>query len=762
MRFCVLIAIIALFAPGILVAQQHPGTITGEILSEGKPVPFVNVGITELATGSTTDEQGKFSINNIPSGTYHLKASFVGYETVVKKITISGERPSITIKIEIRPLPELLNEVVVTGTRTEKRRIDVAVPVNILSAAAMQSTQSLNLSEALNYQPGIRIEKDCQTCNYSQVRMNGMGGSYSQILINSRPLFSSLAGLYGLEQLPAAMIDRVEIVKGGGSALYGSNAIAGVINIIIKDPVDNSYEIGSTYSVIEKNTNDLQHDLYASLVSKNKKSGANMIVSLRDRQAWDANGDGFSELASLENTAASVNAFHRISTDSKIRLSLNGIHEIRNGGDQLNREPHNRQQSEFRDAKIGAANIDFTHDFYEKRTSLSVYTGAQITDRKHYTGTFGSDGYGITNNHTIVCGAQLSHDVLNFISGKNKISLGFEFQKDDILDKIPVYNYLIDQKTFQTGTYLQSDWDLHRKINLISGVRISTHNLSDELEVSPRINLLYKITSRLQFRISGSTGFRAPQAFDSDLHIAFSGGGIALTTIDPNLIPEKSVSYSGSLDYNYGTSNYIYGFTVSSFYTSLANTFILEEIESSQQETALFRTNGDGAIVQGATFEVRGNYNYKIEGDAGLTVQKSRYQSSLFWSNEVEGTKSFLRTPEVYGYFSLTLQPFKKLKTGVSGIYTGTMLAPHFAGAPGVLKDELVQTRDFLELNFKIEYTGIFTARALQFKLGAGIQNITNAFQQDFDSGPNRDSNYMYGPGRPRTYFLSLRLSKLP
>jgi outer membrane receptor for ferrienterochelin and colicins len=300
MRFCVLITIIALFAPGILVAQQHPGTITGEILSEGKPVPFVNVGITELATGSTTDEKGKFSITNIPSGTYHLKASFVGYETVVKKITISAERPSITIKIEIRPLPELLNEVVVTGTRTEKRRIDVAVPVNILSAAAMQSTQSLNLSEALNYQPGIRIEKDCQTCNYSQVRMNGMGGSYSQILINSRPLFSSLAGLYGLEQLPAAMIDRVEIVKGGGSALYGSNAIAGVINIITKDPVDNSYEIGSTYSVIEKNTNDLQHDLYASLVSKNKKTGANMIVSRRDRQAWDANGDGFSELASLD------------------------------------------------------------------------------------------------------------------------------------------------------------------------------------------------------------------------------------------------------------------------------------------------------------------------------------------------------------------------------------------------------------------------------------------------------------------------------
>ena len=129
MRFCVLITIIALFSPGILVAQQHPGTITGEILSEGKPVPFVNVGITELATGSTTDEKGKFSITNIPSGTYHLKASFVGYETVVKKITISAERPSITIKIEIRPLHELLNEVVVTANAIEREKYDPSLPL---------------------------------------------------------------------------------------------------------------------------------------------------------------------------------------------------------------------------------------------------------------------------------------------------------------------------------------------------------------------------------------------------------------------------------------------------------------------------------------------------------------------------------------------------------------------------------------------------------------------------------------------------------
>jgi outer membrane receptor for ferrienterochelin and colicins len=90
----------------------------------------------------------------------------------------------------------------------------------------------VTLSEGLSFSPGLRIENDCQNCGFSQVRMNGMEGPYSQILINSHPIFSGLAGVYGLELIPTNMIERIEVVRGGGSALYGSNAIAGTINII--------------------------------------------------------------------------------------------------------------------------------------------------------------------------------------------------------------------------------------------------------------------------------------------------------------------------------------------------------------------------------------------------------------------------------------------------------------------------------------------------------------------------------------------------
>ena len=91
------------------------------------------------------------------------------------------------------------------------------------------------MAEGLNYSPGLRIEDNCQNCGFTQIRMNGLQSHYTQILINSRPVFSDLAAVYGIELIPANMIERVEVVRGGGSAMYGSNAIAGVINIITKE-----------------------------------------------------------------------------------------------------------------------------------------------------------------------------------------------------------------------------------------------------------------------------------------------------------------------------------------------------------------------------------------------------------------------------------------------------------------------------------------------------------------------------------------------
>jgi len=744
-------------------AQEFKGSITGKIMSSGKPVPFANIGIKGTKLGGVTDENGLFKIELINSGVYELQVSYIGFETKVQRVTVTDKHPHVTATINLNQISKILDEVVVTGTRNEKRRLDSAIPVNVLDSRVLQLTQSLNLSEGLSFQPGIRVEKDCQTCNYTQVRMNGLPGSYTQILINSRPLFSSLAGLYGLEQLPASMIERVEIVKGGGSVLYGSSAVAGTINIITKDPTSNSFELSSTGSTIQGESNDIQTDLYTSLIHPKRNSGLSLLVSHRDRQAWDANADGFSELAQFKNLSMGVNGFVNPDKDSKLRLSMNGIHEIRNGGDRLNKEPHLRQQSEYRDSKIAAGNVDYSRSFYRIRSSMELYAGAQLTSRDHYTGSFGSDGYGNSENQTFIGGGQFNYTLLNFISGKNILTAGLEYQYDYVFDEIKAYNYLVNQETFQTGAFIQSDWDLHPKINFVSGLRITSHNKTDHFIYSPRFSLLYKIHPRVQARISRSQGFRAPQAFDADMHIAFSGGGVALTTIDPNLKAEQSSSYNASLDYNAAFEKYIYGFTLNSFYTQLNNTFILVETPASGNDnnTQLTRTNGSDAEVKGITLEARLNYNYKLEGEIGVTWQKSSYEEAVAWSAEVPGSTSFIRTPEVYGYFAMGFSLLKNTKLSFSGVYTGEMDVPHFAGAPGVENDELVKTPEFMEINLKIDYQLPVWKNLIMTTVAGGVQNVTNAFQSDFDAGPSRDSNYIYGPGRPRTFFISIKLSSV-
>ena len=158
----------------------------------------------------------------------------------VRVLSAQNQSPD-TLNVLSDSLKEI-EEVTITGSRIAQLKKNSVISVSTLDQKLFRAISASSISDALKFSPGIRMETNCQTCNYTQVRMNGLGGSYSQILINGRPLFSSLMGLYGLEQIPTNIVDRIEVVNGGGSVLYGSNAIAGTINIITKHPEYNFLE----------------------------------------------------------------------------------------------------------------------------------------------------------------------------------------------------------------------------------------------------------------------------------------------------------------------------------------------------------------------------------------------------------------------------------------------------------------------------------------------------------------------------------------
>lgn len=752
----IICALSLFYSLSIYICVAQNGIVSGKISSSGKPVPFAFCAIPSLNKATATDENGHFQLETLPEGQHEISFSSLGYLPQSQQITVSKSK-MLYLKIELEEAPFDLNAVVVSGTRTDRRRLNSPVAVNVLTTSTFQVTQSNTLSEGLCFQPGLRMETDCQTCNYTQLRMNGLGGSYSQILIDNRPVFTPLMSLYSLEQIPASQIERVEVVKGGGSVLYGSNAVAGTVNVLTKMPTENEWTLSGNSASIEGQSTDHFFNGNASIINEGKTMGVSMFSSHRSREQYDANGDGFSEMPVLRNNSFGFKAHLKPNDQHKLQLNGWSINEFRRGGNAFDLPADRADQSEERSQQVIIGGADYHFTPKNKKTSLNAYLSAQKTDRRHYTGIDQSNGWGNTDSRTWTGGLQANHK-LDYWKGSNSLTLGIEHQHDDTFDEIAAYNYLIDQVTDLSGLFFQSDWEVTPKLTLLSGVRLNKHNFLEKIVATPRLSALLKPLKLLQIRASWAQGFKAPQAFETDMHIAFAGGGVSVIQVSPDLRQETSNSFSCSLDFNRPSTDHIYGFTLDAFRTRLLDAFVLEENGTDGNgNMRLLRKNGGNATVQGLTFEGRFNYDQKLQLEAGLTLQNADYDDPVAWSTEVPATKAFLRTPNRYGFFTLIFLPENKLNGSLSGVYTGEMQVPHFAGAPGVGQDVLYPSPDFLELNCKLNYRLHLHGMETDLEFSAGIQNIFNAYQSDFDTGKNRDSNYIYGPGRSRTVFMGVK-----
>ena len=664
---------------------------------------------------------------------------------------------------------KFISEVVITGTKTFKRKTESAVIVNILDSKTLNNLQVCNLSEGLKFQPGLRVETNCQTCNYTQLRMNGLQGGYSQILINGRPIFSPLMGLYGMEQLPVNMIEKIEVIRGGGSSLYGSSAIGGTVNVITKLPKKSGYEFSSFLQSIDGKSNDFNITGNATLVSDSHNAGVTFFFNKRNRDFFDANRDNFSELPKLDLTSLGLTSFLKLGQNQKIEFSFSHLEEYRLGGEMADKLAYLRQQSEERTHRTWMASADYQLNFNQDKTILILYAALQNTKRNHYTGIYPDSAeeirahlenppYGLSNTTTWQGGMQLNHDLANLFKRRHVITLGSEYISDEVQDEIASYRYKVDQHAKNWGSFVQSDWDLSDKLNILSGVRMDKHNLIDNLVFNPRLALLYKSNSSTQFRLSYGTGFRAPQAFDTDLHIAFAGGGVSRVRLDPNLKEERSQSISASVNYDKVWNKVIAGFTLESFYTKLQNAFILENLGQDSFGELFEKRNGQSATVKGFTLELRANYNRKIQVETGGTLQNSEFENPVEYIQGVEPRRLFLRTPNSYGFANISFTPDKIWSFNLNYVYTGSMEIAHFGGAINFTQDQMVVTKSFFELNCKLSYTLCLSKFKHDIEFFAGMKNMLNDYQNDFDLGKNRDSNYIYGPNMPRSFFIGIKL----
>lgn len=637
---------------------------------------------------------------------------------------------------------------------------------------------AVKLSEALTYSTGVRLENDCQNCNTTQIQMLGMKQQYIAILSDGAPALSGLAGVYGIEQIPTAALDRIEIIRGGGSALQGPNAIAGMIQLVPRNPTVNTASLNTTVSWMEgkksgsRPTTDVQFT--GEVASEDQQAGALVHGIQSGVQAVDVNRDGFTEVSKRELWAGGFRAALRPNDQHFFTLDYTKSNEDRrggSGGDFLNESPNQVELAEElisdRDLAIGVwtfspspdLEIRWTFSYSQDRRD-SYYGGTTILGAPGDPGWTHDLGYGNTFNG-------IGFTALNFrkeIGDEHTLGVNIQYQNEQLRDEQLSLGRTIRDRYESSGIGLEDEWALSEQWKWVYGARIDQHSEIPDTVVSPRSSIRWEPNHHFSWRASVSTGFRAPELFDEDLHIENVGGQLSVTQPGPGLKEESAVSiHTGPL---WEITEGLF-FETSFFYTHLEDIFFNQPTDdpTTPEILELTKLNGGSADVYGGeinltwlvspfTFEVGYVEQRNRFNDTQLVLGPETPDPATPEDNQIFSS-NFMRAPNRYGAFRMTWEgPW--VDTFLGGTFTGRMDAPHVVNDTNgaLVRNELNRTDWFLTLDLGVSKTFPLGSRG-KTTWTLGMKNITNAYQDDLDRGPYRDSAYVYGPRFPRTVYLS-------
>ncbi|MDO4708183.1 MAG: TonB-dependent receptor [Porphyromonadaceae bacterium] len=882
-----------------LAQKKSDANVIGHVVDQktGEHLAGITIAVKGTTFGTATDATGHYALRHLRPGGITLVMQGLGYRSQELEVRVEAGK---TVEVNFTATQDniRLDEVVVSANRQTTLRRLAPTLVNVVDAKIFEQANANNLSQGLVFQPGVRVENNCQNCGFSQVRINGLDGRYSQILIDSRPVISSLAGIYGLEQIPTNMIERVEVVRGGGSALFGSSAIAGVVNVITKEPVGNSVTVNESFGMTGFRAPDNNLSFNASVVSDDSRAGAMLFGQARYRGEYDMNDDGYSEIGRLDARAIGVRAYVKPSDLTKLTGEVHTFYEDRRGGDNLDLPEFVTGIREATQHSLYSGNIKFDAFSRGYKHHFQAYASGQLVRRGSYYGGIGDPaakdkdgkeieiggknvpgrriGYpvhpsdygmnaGLTHGQTYVAGAQYTYDFAKLFFMPAQLLVGAEYTHDILTDVMPLRQWItkewldgghggvsltpaLHQTIGNASQFAQLEWK-NKTWSFLLGARLDENSAVKNPILSPRATLRYNPNDQINLRATYAKGFRAPQVFDEDLHVGVVNGEAQRIENAPDLRPEISHAFSVSSDmyFRLGGSTQL-NVLVEGFYTSLQDVFTNNKFKPANAVEGItyFRRSNygiddegnrvsSGATVFGANLEAKLAYRW-LQIQAGLTLTSNKYDANQEWGTrhlikglKEEGeylnyapaadgssfvaeadedgeaqtigmtSKQIMRTPSLYGYFTIGLNPIKPLNIALTGTYTGRMWVPHAikwgqgaaasdiagidaglrkdgyqvalvdaSGAPiledGKQKmaeaqwDELTHTPAFFDLGMRFSYDfKLFSKTSLQ--LYAGVNNLFGAFQKDYDLGPDRDSAYIYGPTMPRSGYAGLRFT---
>jgi outer membrane receptor for ferrienterochelin and colicins len=734
---------------------QQGTTIKGRVVDEdGKPVAAVTIRIDELTSQTLTNQEGMFRFDNLPARVLTLVVISSDRYYTGRKTTVDLSAGSpVTVDIQLTHREKLRSSIVVTGTRTEHLVVDAPVRTDLIPESFLRREATRNLAEALTANvAGVRVENTCQNCGVTAVRLNGLEGSYTQMLEDGLPTISSVSMVYALDQIPTEFLQSIEIVKGGASALYGPNAVGGVINLIRREPHRSLFrfdsQVGWQYGRPEQGV---------GLTGQTPKLPAGFLGDFyfrgTNRAAIDRNRDGFTDLPKRRLFGGGGTLHHHFFQGrGQLTFGGNMLGEHRRGGDRLDLLPEETFITEMIDSRRSSGFLRWRHSA-SASTFYTFATGLSYLRRNTYYGTnFDPNAYGNTRNPLWATDVQIGHQ-----AGPHTLMAGFQFWREQVQDDVPSYHRSFNQVFRNTGLYFQDEFKFKPRVVIVAGLRADKSNTLRNWVASPRGNIRIGLSENWILRFGASTGFRAPRIFDEDLHIMAVGGEGFVIENSPKLRKEAALSWTGGLDYIRDVRGGHLQAGVNFFSTDLHDVFVLEESQVLGGDFREFlRVNGAGSHVRGVEFDLNWRINRSLALRGGSTFQEARYQEP----EPVFGSLRYFRAPNRYGFASIDVFLPRDVSVFATADFTGSMVVPHYAGyiprdrvqkTPAYAVYNLVFSRAF-DLN---QNMGNWPRMRLYLK----VNNLFDNYQRDLDRGPLRDAGYFYGPTSMRGVTLGMAMT---
>ena len=666
--------------------------------------------------------------------------------------------------------PAAANQVVVTGTRTPRTIRESPIRTDVIGETILKSAAPRNLADALDYLPGARAESNCQNCNTTEIQLLGLPGAYNQILLDGLPLVSGVAAVYGVEQFPAVLIDRIEVVKGGGSALYGPGAVAGVVNVLPIRPTRTGLRLAIDYS--RPGGASAGSSALVGTFAASEATTVSAYGQAERSPAVDLDGDGYTELARRRLATGGVRANLDLG-GTLLAAEYQYTDETRRGGNSLSAPAFLANVAESIDSRLHRASLSVTRPL-DARTSLTgVYAFARVDRSSFYGGLGGVEtdpaapGF---DAQALADAAAISRrqygrtsDVLHFAEarlaaerGRHAVLGGVQYRTETVddrnLDLGGTELATLSAGRFSTlGAFVQDEWALSDAFKLLLGLRVDKSSELDDAIASPRLGLWWSPGPALVLRANWSTGYRAPEIFSEDIHVAVLGAEPVRVRNAPGLRPERADSVALGFDWRPSWGDGAVTLDGQAYRTRLRDTLFLGDIREGAAGLFQLRENADGSEVVGAELNATVRASATLRLLAGAAWLRARYDNPQLVFDDGDRrllTRRYLKQPSWTAVAQAVWTPAERFDAYIALRYVDRM---------DVLNNRLGEIRRsprFLVADVTATRHLPLGADGREIDLTLGVKNVTDARQRDLERGAGRDSDYVYGPRLPRTAFV--------